>query len=61
MKESDPQWATFVLEDLRAFFDANGMHSSADAVVDALRVVRRETDAIRSVERVLPTGARTVQ
>ena len=44
MRKYDPEWATFVIEDLRAFFDANGMHDSADAMVVALRVVRRDCE-----------------
>ncbi len=43
----DTESMIFVLEDVGAAFDANGMHGSADSVVDALRVVRVECKRAR--------------
>lgn len=42
VSQYEPEWTLFVLDDLRAFFDANGNHASADAIVEALRIVRAE-------------------
>ena len=47
MGKYDPEAMIFVLEDVRAVFDANGMHGSADSIVDALRVVREECKRAR--------------
>ena len=43
MRNNDPDWTLRVLKDLRAFFDQNGMHDSADAIVASLRIVRNES------------------
>lgn len=42
VSQYDSKWTFCVLDDLRAFFEANGNHASADAVVEALRVVKAE-------------------
>ncbi len=43
VRSNDPDWTLRVLKDLRAFFDKNGMHNSADAILATLRVVRVES------------------
>ena len=48
VRSKDPDWTLRVLKDLRAFFDKNGMHNSADAVVATLRVVRVESLSVEN-------------
>ena len=48
VRSNDPNWTLRVLKDLRAFFDKNGMHNSADAVVATLRVVRIESLSVEN-------------
>ena len=43
VRKKDPDWTLSVLKNLREFFDQNGMHDSADAIVASLRIVRNES------------------
>ena len=58
VKKYNPEWTIHVLDDLRAFFEANGMPVSSERTNDLIDVVKAEAKAESTLDVIAGRDSR---